>query len=135
MKIIKRQNEQLVFSADKFLNLTPKMLIKRQQKNEVFRINEDLSFAAGDGSSKMNKEDEEELEEDLLMFGAAPGAIDQIETSYMVRIFHFVTYVTKYGVNCDTFYNKVLRIIWKMPKFESKRPIMRSVHGYINTMD
>jgi len=78
-----RQNEQLVFSADKFLNLTPKMLIKRQQKNEVFRINEDLSFAAGDGSSKMNKEDEEELEEDLLMFGAAPGAIDQIETSYM----------------------------------------------------
>ena len=125
----------MVFSADKFLNLTPKMLIKRQQKNEVFRINEDLSFAAGDGSSKMNKEDEEELEEDLLMFGAAPGAIDQIETSYMVSIFYFVTCVTLDCVNCDTFYNKVLRIIWKTPKFESKRQIMRSVHGYINTMD
>ena len=93
----------MVFSADKFLNLTPKMLIKRQQKNEVFRINEDLSFAAGDGSSKMNKEDEEELEEDLLMFGAAPGAIDQIETSYMVRFFfYFVTSLTHECVNCES---------------------------------
>ena len=112
-----------MFSADKFLNLTPKMLIKRQQKNEVFRINEDLSFAAGDGSSKMNKEDEEELEEDLLMFGAAPGAIDQIETSYMVS-----TFISKKN------YIKISRIIWKTLKFESKNPITLSVHGYINTM-
>ena len=99
------------------------MLIKRQQKNEVFRINEDLSFAAGDGSSKMNKEDEEELEEDLLMFGAAPGAIDQIETSYMVS-----TFISKKN------YIEISRIIWKTLKFESKNPITLSVHGYINTM-
>ena len=112
-----------MFSADKFLNLTPKMLIKRQQKNEVFRINEDLSFAAGDGSSKMNKEDEEELEEDLLMFGAAPGAIDQIETSYMVS-----TFISKKN------YIEISRIIWKTLKFESKNPITLSVHGYTNTM-
>ena len=99
------------------------MLIKRQQKNEVFRINEDLSFAAGDGSSKMNKEDEEELEEDLLMFGAAPGAIDQIETSYMVS-----TFISKKN------YIEISRIIWKTLKFESKNPITLSVHGYTNTM-
>ena len=38
-------------SAEKFLNLTPRRLVKHYhtyQHNETFRINEDLSLAAGD---------------------------------------------------------------------------------------
>ena len=43
----------------------------------------------------------EDLENDLSMIGAAPGAINQIETSYMVRLFYknFIEHLQKFYKN------------------------------------
>lgn len=68
----------------RFLNLTPRLLVKRQSQVGHFRINEDLSLSATDGDEEQERQiDEDALENDLALVGAVPGALDQIPFSYM----------------------------------------------------
>jgi len=57
--------------------------VKRQSKSAQFRINEDLSLSATDAEDMDGNGNEEDIENDLALVGAVPGAVDQIPFSYM----------------------------------------------------
>lgn len=77
-----RQNENLVISAEKFLNLTPKECFKQNKSAMNFRITEDL-FLSADEVAEVDEVNEELVATDLALVGAVPGAVDQIPFSYM----------------------------------------------------
>ena len=70
----------MIFS--RFLNLTPRQLVRREIQSGQFRINEDLSLSANNGKDETDV-DNDEMENNLAMVGAVPGAVDQISVSYM----------------------------------------------------
>ncbi|CAG5095536.1 Oidioi.mRNA.OKI2018_I69.XSR.g14228.t2.cds [Oikopleura dioica] len=96
-----RQNENLVISAEKFLNLTPKESFKGKNSGTNFRITEDL-FLSADETAEIDEADEELVATDLALVGAVPGAIDQIPFSYMDYLEDASARIAESRLSCAT---------------------------------